>query len=34
MGEVKWVKMSIDMFDNRKIKYLRGLRRSPRGSVD
>ena len=25
MGEVKWVKMSIDMFDNRKIKYLRGL---------
>ena len=24
-GEVKWVKMSIDMFDNRKIKYLRGL---------
>lgn len=25
MGEVKWVKVSIDMFDNRKIKYLRGL---------
>lgn len=25
MADVKWIKMSIDMFDNRKIKYLRRL---------
>ena len=25
MGEVKWVKLTTDMFDNRKIKYLRKL---------
>ena len=25
MGDVKWIRLSIDMFDNRKIKYLRSL---------
>ena len=25
MAEVKWIRLSIDMFDNRKIKYLRSL---------
>lgn len=25
MGEVKWIRLSINMFDNRKIKYLRSL---------
>ena len=25
MGEIKWIKLSVDMFDNRKIKYLRRL---------
>ena len=25
MAEVKWVKLTTDMFDNRKIKYLRKL---------
>lgn len=25
MADVKWIKLSIDMFNNRKIKYLRGL---------
>ena len=25
MAEVKWVKLTTDMFDNRKVKYLRKL---------
>lgn len=28
MAEVKWVKLTTDMFDNRKIKHLRRLTRS------
>lgn len=25
MGDIRWIKLSTDMFDNRKIRYIRSL---------